>query len=306
MKSLNLKSSITSFLEYLSVEKRLAKNTILSYKRDLGSLERFISKQKAKTIESATTTDIQDFISSDFKRGLSARTIQRKASTIRAFFYFLKERKAIRNNPARNIRTPKTKSNLPRTIDPDQIARLLRNSGKTFFEIRDKTMLEIFYSCGLRLSELVGLNLRDISLENSSLRVLGKGNKERVLPIGEKAKKSLVHWLQHRSKLKKDSDVPEEALFLSIRGTRISRRNVQKRLSAWGLKLGVAEKIYPHKIRHSFATHLLESSQDLRAVQELLGHENIGTTQIYTHLDFQHLAKIYDQAHPRATRNKGR
>ena len=306
MKNLNLKFNINSFVEYLSVEKRLAKNTILSYKRDLGSLERFISKQKAKTIESATSTDIQDFISSDFKTGLSARTIQRKVSSIRAFFCYLKERKAIKNNPAKNIRTPKTKSNLPRTIDPDQIPRLLKNSGRTFFEIRDKTMLEIFYSCGLRLSELVGLNLKDISLENSSLRVLGKGNKERVLPIGEKAKKSLGHWLQHRSKLKKDLGTPEEALFLSTRGTRISTRNVQKRLTAWGLKLGFAEKIYPHKIRHSFATHLLESSQDLRAVQELLGHENIGTTQIYTHLDFQHLAKIYDQAHPRANRNKGR
>jgi len=306
MKSLNLKSNITSFLEYLFVEKRLAKNTILSYGRDLGSLERFISKQKAKTIEAATATDIQDFISSDFETGLSARTIQRKVSSIRAFFYFLKERKAIEDNPAKNLRTPRTNSYLPRTIDPDQITRLLRNSGKTFFEIRDKTMLEIFYSCGLRLSELVGLNLRDISLENSSLRVLGKGNKERVLPIGVKAKESLVHWLEHRSNLKKELSEPEDALFLSIRGKRISRRNVQKRLAAWGLKLGVAEKIYPHKIRHSFATHLLESSQDLRAVQELLGHENIGTTQIYTHLDFQHLAKIYDQAHPRANKNKGR
>ena len=305
MKSLTLKSNITSFLEYLVVEKRLAKNTILSYRRDLGSLEKFISKQKAKIIESATSTDIQDFISSDFETGLSARTIQRKVSSIRAFFNFLKERKAIKDNPAKNIRTPRSKSYLPRTIDPDQITRLLRNSGKTFFEIRDKTMLEIFYSCGLRLSELVGLNLKDISLENSSLRVLGKGNKERVLPIGVKAKESLVHWLKHRNKLKKELSEREDALFLSIRGKRISRRNVQKRLAAWGLKLGVAEKIYPHKIRHSFATHLLESSQDLRAVQELLGHENIGTTQIYTHLDFQHLAKIYDQAHPRANRNKG-
>ena len=196
MKSLNLKVNINSFLEYLFVEKRLAKNTILSYKRDLKSLERFVSKQKEKTIESTTSTDIQDFISSDFKTGLSARTIQRKVSSIRAFFYFLKERRAISNNPAKNIRTPKTKSYLPSTIDPDQITRLLRNSGKTFFEIRDKTMLEIFYSCGLRLSELVGLNLRDISLQNSSLRVLGKGNKERVLPIGVKAKESLVHWLE--------------------------------------------------------------------------------------------------------------
>ena len=167
-------------------------------------------------------------------------------------------------------------------------------------------MLEIFYSCGLRLPELVGLNLKDISLANSSLKVLGKGSKERVLPIGEEAKKSLVLWLRYRGKVIKGCDTPEKALFLSNRGTRISRRNVQKRLAAWGIKLGVAEKFILIKIRHSFATHLLESSQDLRAVQELLGHENVGTTQIYTHLDFQHLAKIYDQAHPRANRKKGR
>ena len=306
MKSLNPKTNITAFLEYLSIEKRLAKNTILSYERDLGSLEKFITKQKVKTVESATGTDIQDFIAYDFKAGLSPRTIQRKASSIRSFFHFLQKREAIKISPAKNIRVPKTRSNLPRTIDPDQISKLLETSGKTFIEIRDKTMLEVFYSCGLRLSELVGLNLTDISLENSSLKVLGKGNKERILPIGEKANQSLVYWLKYRSQLKKDCGTSEKALFLSNRGTRISARNVQKRLTAWGLKLGVAEKIYPHKIRHSFATHLLESSQDLRAVQELLGHENIGTTQIYTHLDFQHLAKIYDQAHPRAKRNKGR
>ena len=306
MKSLNPKNSITAFLEYLSIEKRLAKNTILSYERDLGSLERFIKKQKVKTIESATGTDIQDFISYDFKAGLSPRTIRRKSSSIRSFFHFLQKRQTIKINPAKNIRVPKTRSNLPRTIDPDQINKLLKTSGKTFIEIRDKTILEVFYSCGLRLSELVGLNLMDVSLENSSLKVLGKGNKERILPIGEKAKQSLIYWLKYRSQLKKDFDSSEKALFLSNRGTRISARNVQKRLTAWGLKLGVAEKIYPHKIRHSFATHLLESSQDLRAVQELLGHENIGTTQIYTHLDFQHLAKIYDQAHPRAKRDKGR
>ncbi len=306
MKSLNPKNSITAFLEYLSIEKRLAKNTILSYERDLGSLERFIKKQKVKTIESATGTDIQDFISYDFKAGLSPRTIRRKSSSIRSFFHFLQKRQTIKINPAKNIRVPKTRSNLPRTIDPDQINKLLKTSGKTFIEIRDKTILEVFYSCGLRLSELVGLNLMDVSLENSSLKVLGKGNKERILPIGEKAKQSLVYWLKCRNQLEKGCVTAEEALFLSNRGTRISARNVQKRLAAWGLKLGVAEKIYPHKIRHSFATHLLESSQDLRAVQELLGHENIGTTQIYTHLDFQHLAKIYDQAHPRAKRDKGR
>ena len=166
-------------------------------------------------------------------------------------------------------------------------------------------MLELFYSCGLRLSELVGLNLTDVSLAESSLKVLGKGNKERILPIGRKAKEALLKWLKRRGQVKKNQNTSVKALFLSNRGTRISRRNVQKRLAVWGMKLGVAEKIYPHKIRHSFATHLLESSQDLRAVQELLGHENIGTTQIYTHLDFQHLAKIYDKAHPRAKRDRG-
>ncbi|MDC2964066.1 tyrosine recombinase XerC [Gammaproteobacteria bacterium] len=306
MKNFNPNSKIVSFIKHLSVEKRLAKNTGISYQRDLQSLKEFITDQKNKTLETATGADVQDFIASDFKKGLSARTIQRKTSAIRAFFYFLQERGEIKVNPAKDIRPPKTKSNLPRTIDPDQITRILKDSGKTFLEVRDKAMLEVFYSCGLRLSELVGLNLTDLSLAESNLKVLGKGNKERILPIGRKAKETLIDWLKRRGQVRGGGGTTEKALFLSNRGKRISKRNVQKRLAAWGLKLGVAEKIYPHKIRHSFATHLLESSQDLRAVQELLGHENIATTQIYTHLDFQHLAKIYDKAHPRAKGHKGR
>ena len=305
MKSFSPRTKISSFLKHLSVEKRLAKNTVLSYQRDLKSLEKFITEQKNRTLETSTGADVKDFVASDFKKGLSARTIQRKTSAIRAFFDFLEEIEEIKVNPAKNIRSPKTKSNLPRTIDPDQITKILKGSSNTVFEVRDKAMLELFYSCGLRLSELVGLNLTDVSLAESSLKVLGKGNKERILPIGRKAKEALLKWLKRRGQVKKNQNTSVKALFLSNRGTRISRRNVQKRLTVWGKKLGVAEKIYPHKIRHSFATHLLESSQDLRAVQELLGHENIGTTQIYTHLDFQHLAKIYDKAHPRARRNRG-
>ena len=305
MKSFSPRTKISSFLKHLSVEKRLAKNTVLSYQRDLKSLEKFITEQKNRTLETSTGADVKDFVASDFKKGLSARTIQRKTSAIRAFFDFLEEIEEIKVNPAKNIRSPKTKSNLPRTIDPDQITKILKGSSNTVFEVRDKAMLELFYSCGLRLSELVGLNLTDVSLAESSLKVLGKGNKERILPIGRKAKEALLKWLKRRGQVKKNQNTSVKALFLSNRGTRISRRNVQKRLAVWGMKLGVAEKIYPHKIRHSFATHLLESSQDLRAVQELLGHENIGTTQIYTHLDFQHLAKIYDKAHPRAKRDRG-
>ena len=305
MKSFSPRTKISSFLKHLSVEKRLAKNTVLSYQRDLKSLEKFITEQKNRTLETSTGADVKDFVASDFKKGLSARTIQRKTSAIRAFFDFLEEIEEIKVNPAKNIRSPKTKSNLPRTIDPDQITKILKGSSNTVFEVRDKAMLELFYSCGLRLSELVGLNLTDVSLAESSLKVLGKGNKERILPIGRKAKEALLKWLKRRGQVKKNQNTSVKALFLSNRGTRISRRNVQKRLAVWGMKLGVAEKIYPHKIRHSFATHLLESSQDLRAVQELLGHENIGKTQIYTHLDFQHLAKIYDKAHPRAKRDRG-
>ena len=305
MKSFSTGTKISSFLQHLSVERRLSRNTVLSYGRDLKSLEKFITEQKNRTLETSTGADVKDFVASDFKKGLSARTIQRKTSAIRAFFDFLEEIEEIKVNPAKNIRSPKTKSNLPRTIDPDQITKILKGSSNTVFEVRDKAMLELFYSCGLRLSELVGLNLTDVSLAESSLKVLGKGNKERILPIGRKAKEALLKWLKRRGQVKKNQNTSVKALFLSNRGTRISRRNVQKRLAVWGMKLGVAEKIYPHKIRHSFATHLLESSQDLRAVQELLGHENIGTTQIYTHLDFQHLAKIYDKAHPRAKRDRG-
>ena len=247
MKSFSPRTKISSFLQHLSVERRLSRNTVLSYGRDLKSLEKFITEQKNRTLETSTGADVKDFVASDFKKGLSARTIQRKTSAIRAFFDFLEEIEEIKVNPAKNIRSPKNKSNLPRTIDPDQITKILKGSSNTVFEVRDKAMLELFYSCGLRLSELVGLNLTDVSLAESSLVVLGKGNKERILPIGKKAKEALLKWLKRRGQVRKNQNTSVKALFLSNRGTRISRRNVQKRLTVWGKKLGVAEKIYPHK-----------------------------------------------------------
>jgi integrase/recombinase XerC len=195
---------------------------------------------------------------------------------------------------------PKSDARLPVTIDTDQVSRLLEINTTDWHALRDKAILELFYSAGLRLAELVGSNKSDISFDDNSMKVRGKGNKERVLPVGSKAIASINSWLKIREQLPKGKLEDEAALFLSERGKRISPRNVQERVKKWCALLGITGRVHPHTLRHSFASHLLESSQDLRAVQELLGHADISTTQIYTHLDFQHLADVYDKAHPRA------
>ena len=207
----------------------------------------------------------------------------------------------LKNNPAVDIRAPKSARTLPKTLDADTLTQLLEIDSNDILAVRDKTMMELFYSSGLRLSELVNLDLENIDLQESSLRATGKGNKTRILPIGRKAIDALKAWLHRRGEV---ANTETRALFVSKRGTRISVRSVQQRLDYWRKKQGLEQHIHPHKLRHSFASHILESSGDLRAVQELLGHADISTTQIYTHLDFQHLAKVYDNAHPRARKKK--
>jgi integrase/recombinase XerC len=219
-------------------------------------------------------------------------------SAIRSFFNFLLKKGLADNNPAQYIKAPKQARKLPKTLDVDQISGLLEAGASSAIEIRDLAIFELFYSSGLRLSELTALNLADIDLTDHSLMVKsGKGGKSRILPIGSKAITAINNWLPQRLK---NISVSEVALFTSTRGKRLGQRSIELRLEQWCKKKGIAEHIHPHMLRHSFASHLLESSQDLRAVQELLGHSNISTTQIYTHLDFQHLADIYDKAHPRA------
>lgn len=209
------------------------------------------------------------------------------------------------DNPALDIRAPRAGKRLPRVADVDQLNHLLDATPEDPLEIRDLSMFELMYSSGLRLSELAGLNLHSVDQRGGEVRVLGKGSKERILPVGRKALEALARWLEVRGTM---APVAESALYVSRRGDRLSTRSIQSRLSRWGLAKGADQRLHPHLLRHSFASHMLESSGDLRAVQELLGHADIATTQVYTHLDFQHLAKIYDQSHPRARRGhkKGR
>jgi integrase/recombinase XerC len=237
------------------------------------------------------------FASSSYRKGLSPRSIQRQLSAARTFFRYLLREKHVQRNPVQSVSAPQSGKRLPENLDADRMARLLNFSGKGPLVTRDRAMLELMYSSGLRLAELTDLNLGDVDSADATARVTGKGNKDRILPVGRHALEALAAWLQERSAL---AAVGETALFVSKKGTRLSQRSVQARVDYWAKKQGISTKVYPHLFRHSFATHLLESSHDLRGVQELLGHANISTTQVYTHLDFQHLAQIYDQTHPRA------
>ncbi|MDH4072921.1 MAG: tyrosine recombinase XerC, partial [Gammaproteobacteria bacterium] len=232
-----------------------------------------------------------------FRRGLSPRSIQRQLSAIRTYFRFLLREKLAPRNPVQSVRAPKAGKRLPENLDADRMARLLDIPGDGPLVARDRAILELLYSSGLRLAELTGLDQGDVDLADGTVSVTGKGGKDRVIPVGRYARDALRTWLTHRGEL---ADAGEQAMFVSTRGSRLSPRSVQARVDHWARRQGIDMRVYPHLFRHSFATHLLESSHDLRGVQELLGHANISTTQVYTHLDFQHLAQIYDRTHPRA------
>ncbi len=232
-----------------------------------------------------------------YRRGLSAKSIQRRLSAARSFFRYLVREKHVSNNPVVSVSAPKGKKRLPDNLDADRMAKLLDIPGDTPIINRDRAMLELMYSSGLRLAELTDLDVDDVDVHDATVRVTGKGNKDRIVPVGKHALAALATWRQSRADL---AAPDEKAMFVSNRGGRISKRAVQSRVAHWARHQGIDARVFPHLFRHSFATHLLESSHDLRGVQELLGHANISTTQVYTHLDFQHLAQIYDQTHPRA------
>lgn len=287
------------FFAYLSVERRMSAHTDSNYRRDL---QRFVAHCDRNSLADWQGVDgqhVRTFAAAEFRRGSSPRTLQRRLSAIRSFYNYLLRESAVKINPAIDVQAPKAKQRLPATIDVDQMTRLLGFRTDEELSVRDKAMMELFYSSGLRLSELVGLDLQDIDLTDRVVRVLGKGSKTRLVPVGRHAAEAITRWLPERTRL---AAVGNTALFVGKRGERISPRSVQKQVAQWARRQGLGVHVHPHMLRHSFATHLLESSQDLRGVQELLGHANIATTQIYTHLDFQHLAKIYDAAHPRARR----
>ena len=289
------------FLSHLEVVRHLSPHTISSYKRDLTAFFSFL-KEKYDSREEIQDHHVRGFVARERRRDLSARSIQRALSSIRSFFNYLLDEEVVESNPAANISSPKSTQLLPKALDTDLVKRLLDFKPQGDIEIRDKAMVELLYSSGLRLSELCSLNMDSISVRERSCRVVGKGNKTRDLPVGEKAIQSLRDWLLVRKNISSDSN---KALFLNKNGKRISTRSVQLRLERLSKKRGLP-MVNPHMLRHSFASHILESSGDLRAVQEMLGHSDIGTTQIYTKLDFQHLSKVYDDAHPRAKNRKSK
>lgn len=290
---------VPKFFEHLMVERRMSPHTDSNYRRDLKRFVAHCDRNGVTDWQAVDGQHVRSFAAAEHRRGASPRTIQRRLSAIRSFYNFLLRESVVKLNPAIEVQAPKAKKRLPATIDVDQMTRLLSFRTDEELSMRDKAMMELFYSSGLRLSELVNLDLLDIDLADRTVRVLGKGSKTRVVPVGRYAVEAISRWLLERTKL---ADVGNTALFVGVRGERISPRSVQKQVAAWAKRQGLGVHVHPHMFRHSFATHLLESSQNLRGVQELLGHANIATTQIYTHLDFQHLAKIYDAAHPRARR----
>ena len=288
---------IDKFIGHLKFERQLSPETCKNYRRDLQALLTFRNYSGIDSWGDLDNEHFRAFSSSSFRKGLSARSIQRRLSACRTFYRYLVREKLVTKNPVTGVSAPKAKKRLPGNLDADRMARLLDIKGSGPLVDRDRAILELLYSSGLRLSELTQLNCGDVDLQDATVRVTGKGNKDRIVPVGRKAVSALKQWNVARTEL---ASVDENALFVSNRGTRISPRSVQARVDHWARRQGIDANVYPHLFRHSFATHLLESSHDLRGVQELLGHANISTTQVYTHLDFQHLAQIYDQTHPRA------
>ena len=304
------------YLRILRVERRLSEHTVAGYGRDLGDFERWLGGDDRFDWGRVTAAQVRDFAAAAHRRGLSPASIRRLLSAVRAFFDHLSREGIIESNPARGVAAPKAAKRLPRVLDVDAVGRLLDIPATDALAKRDRAIAELFYSSGLRLSELAGLNVRDLDLAAGNARVTGKGERQREAPVGRKAATALAEWLRTRadliaaepggksadkSTMAADTDA-QDAVFVSRRGGRLSARSIQSRLAYWAKRQGLDAHVHPHLLRHSFASHMLESCGDLRAVQEMLGHADISTTQIYTHLDFEHLAKVYDAAHPRAHR----
>jgi integrase/recombinase XerC len=296
-------SPVEPFLAHLTHERRMAAMTITSYRADLTRIGAWLTEVGGDpdAIVRLDQHQIRRYVAWRHRHGASGRTLQRELASLRSLYRWLLREGRVPNNPAVGIRAPKTPRKLPATLDADQLCSLLDRPVDDLLAIRDTAMIELFYSSGLRLAELVGVNSGDIDMADGTLRVTGKGAKTRLIPVGTQARAAVQHWERVRANL---AAADEPALFVSSRGGRIHPRTVRTRVAQWAREQGATRNVHPHLLRHSFASHLLESSGDLRAVQELLGHADIGTTQVYTHLDFQHLAQVYDQAHPRAKRQR--
>jgi integrase/recombinase XerC len=293
----SVSDSLEAFLRHLAHERRLSPHTLSNYRRDLVRIRDWLARDGRGAWDRLDQQKVRRYVAARHRSGASGKTLQRELSSLRSLFRYLLREGIATSNPALGVRAPKVGRKLPATLDADQLCVLLDNTDDEPLARRDAAMVELFYSSGLRLAELISVNLGDIDMQDGTLTVTGKGAKTRRVPVGRKAREAIQGWLTLRARLAKPD---EPALFVSRRGTRIHPRSVQQRLNRWALTKGATRRVHPHLLRHSFASHLLESSGDLRAVQELLGHSDISTTQIYTHLDFQHLAQVYDKAHPRA------
>ncbi len=293
---------IESFLGQLQNERHYSPHTLKNYRRDLARLVAYLEQQKITDWSAVEEQHIRGLIGQYHRRGAAAATLQRLLSSCRTFFKYLLQQGKIKNNPASLVQAPSSGRKLPATLDIDSVARLLAIEADDAISVRDRAMLELFYSAGLRLSELTGLNIEQgKECLQGTATVRGKGNKDRRIIVGSYAQRAIADWLKRRSELANEG---EKALFVGKQGRRIHNSVVQQRLQYWANKQGIDMHVYPHLLRHSFASHMLEESRDLRAVQDMLGHADIATTQIYTHLDFKHLAAVYDEAHPRARRKK--
>lgn len=293
-----MQNALQKYYDYLRIERRLSPYTLLNYRRQLTAVTDMLAQNGIHSWQQVTSSVVRFILAESRKSGLHEKSLALRLSALRRFLAYLVVQGELKVNPATGISAPKQGKHLPKNIDQEQIGKLLDNHSNEPIDIRDRAMLELMYSSGLRLSELQGLDLNHVNLQSREVRVLGKGSKERILPVGHEALEAIRDWLRVRLRFNPTDD----ALFVSSQGGRLTPRAIQKRMEIWGVKQGLSTHLNPHKLRHSFATHMLEASSDLRAVQELLGHSNLATTQIYTHLDFQHLADVYDQAHPRAKR----
>ncbi|OOZ36097.1 tyrosine recombinase XerC [Solemya velesiana gill symbiont] len=296
-----LQEWIERFLDHLRLERHLADNTLSNYARDLERTKAWCVENQLNRWSDLTQHQVRAYVASRHRKGISGKSLQRELSSLRSLFRYLLREDQAESNPATGVRAPKVQRKLPATLDADQLGRMLDAPADDPIELRDLAIMELFYSSGLRLAELVSLDTRDIDFNDTTLEVTGKGSKTRRVPVGRKAQEAIRAWLEVRGDI---AAMDETALFVGTRGKRINPRTIQDRMKRWAIKQGIPRNIHPHMLRHSFASHLLESSGDLRAVQELLGHADISTTQIYTHLDFQHLAQVYDKAHPRAKKKK--
>lgn len=295
-----MQSWLQKYWDYLKIERQVSPYTLLNYQHQLDKICLIFQRNGISNWQGITPSTVRFLLAESSKEGLHEKSLALRLSALRRFLSYLVQQGELKVNPAVGISPPKQQKRLPKNMDIEQVQLLLANDSKEPIDLRDKAIMELFYSSGLRLSELQGLNINSLNFRSRELRVLGKGNKERVVPFGRYASQAIQQWLKVRLLF----NPKDEALFVSQLGNRMAARSIQKRLEVWGVRQGLNSHLNPHKLRHSFATHMLENSSNLRAVQELLGHSNLSTTQIYTHLDFQHLAKVYDLAHPRAKRKK--